>query len=129
MQDTKAITNSYVAGLFDIGGCVKIEPPRKEGKSALLVWITSKNFKVIEALQAFGAYVGQKQGGQYRAKWKDKKAYVFLKAVSPYLIMRKDQANVGMEFWEEKTQSPTEETDMVYIVRLKLLKKVEEEGG
>jgi hypothetical protein len=128
MQDTKSNKEllAYVGGVFDVGGCVKIEP--KTSGVSLFAWVTHKNFKLIETLQALGAFI-QRHDSQYRARWKDKKAYLFLKSVLPYLRVRKDQATVGIEFWEEKTNTPSEDTNIVYITRLKLLKQDEEKGG
>lgn len=119
----------YIAGLFDLGGCVKIETPNKGQSASLYVWVTCKNFKVMETLQTFGAYVGKRQDGQYRAKWRDSRAYGVLKSLMPHLIIRKDQAQIGIEFIEEKRRNPTPETDIVYRLRLKLLKQDDGEGG
>jgi hypothetical protein len=83
----------------------------------------------MEAMQKFGAHVGRKSDGQYRAKWKDQKAYGILKSVVQHLAIRRDQARLGMEFFESrKGQNPTGENDQFYRLRLKLLKR-EEEGG
>lgn len=119
---------SYIGGLFDLGGCIKIEVPSKGQKASLYVWITSKNFIIMDTLQSVGAYIGKKQDGQYRAKWKDNRAYTLLKSIMPYLKIKKDQAKLGLEFIEERNQNPQSDTDIVYRLRLKLLKR-EEEGG
>jgi hypothetical protein len=80
---------------------------------------------MMEVMQKFGAHVGQKSDGQYRAKWKDQKAYGILKQVVQFLSFRKAQARVGMEFFENQKQDPTGENDQFYRMRLKLLKKDE----
>ncbi len=120
---------SYIGGVFDLGGCVKIETPKQRKSASLYVWITSKHVGLMEVLLTLDAYIGKKQDGQYRAKWKDNKAYTLLKSILPYLRIREDQAQVGIEFFEEKKQSPEETTDVVYKLRLKLLKKGDEGKG
>lgn len=116
----------YLSGIFDIGGCVRIEVPKKGAKASLYIWITSKNFELMEVLQGFGAYVSQKSDGQYRAKWRDKRAYDILKSIVQFLKIRKEQAVCGMEFFEAKTQDPNLPEEVIFRMRLKLLKKDEE---
>lgn len=129
-KDTKAneINSiiSYIGGLFDVGGCVKIETPRKATKPSLYIWITSRHFQLMELLQNFGAYVGQKADGQYRAKWRNGNAYRILKQILPILIVRKEQARCGIEFTDNRKRDPNGENDIIYQLRLKLLKKEEE---
>lgn len=116
----------YLSGIFDIGGCVKIEVPKKGAKASLYIWVTSKHFSLMEFLQSFGAYVSRKTDGQYRAKWRDKRAYDILKAMVPHLKVRKDQAVCGLEFFEEKQRDPALNDEVIFRGRLKLLKKDEE---
>lgn len=116
----------YLSGIFDAKGCVRIEVPKKGAKPSLYIWVTSKNFELMEILQGFGAYVSQKSDGQYRAKWRDKRAYDILKAIAQSLHIKKDQAVCGMEFFEEKMQNPELPDEVIFRLRLKLLKKTEE---
>lgn len=116
----------YLCGIFDIGGCVKIEVPKKGAKASLYIWVTSKHFSLMEFLQSFGAYVSRKTDGQYRAKWRDKRAYDILKAMAPHLKVRKDQAVCGLEFFESKQKDPALTDEVIFRGRLKLLKKDEE---
>jgi uncharacterized protein YuzE len=116
----------YLSGVFDIGGCVKIEIPKKGAKASLYVWVTSKHFSLMEFLQSFGAYVSRKSDGQYRAKWRDKRAYDILKAMVAHLKVRKDQAICGLEFWEEKQRDPELNDEVIFRMRLRLLKNDEE---
>lgn len=118
----------YLAGVLDSIGCVRIESLRKGERATLCLWVTSKHFALMEVMQKFGAHIGQKADGQYRAKWKDQKAYGILKSVKQFLTLRKTQATVGMEFYEQVKQDPTGDNDQFYRMRLKLLKR-EEEGG
>lgn len=118
----------YLSGIFDIGGCVKIEVPKKGAKASLYIWVTSKHFTLMEFLQSFGAYVSRKSDGQYRAKWRDKRAYDILKAMISHLKVRKDQALCGIEFFEAKIGDPALSDEVIYRMRLKLLKKEDEEA-
>lgn len=119
----------YLSGVFDIGGCVRIETPRKGEKSCLYIWITHPNFELMEVLQSLGGYVSRKTDGQYRAKWKDLRAYQLLKLMIPHLILRKDQAKCGLEFFEVKLSKPDtyDQDEVICRLRLKLLKKSEED--
>ena len=123
--------NSYIAAALDIAGSIKIESPRKtteEKGASLLVWITSKRFKLMELLQKRGAFITPTSDGQYRAKWKDKNAVRLLRQLLPHLELRKNQAKIGLEFIDAKEQNPTEQTDAIYRLRLKLQKRLDEEG-
>lgn len=116
----------YLVGIFDGLGCVRIETPKKGEKPSLYMWITSKHFELMEMLQKFGAHIGRKADGQYRAKWRDQKAYNLLKQLFPYLTIRKDQATCGIEFYENRKRDPEGQNDIVYRLRLRLLKREEE---
>jgi len=116
----------YLSGIFDVKGCVRIEVPKKGAKASLYIWVTSKNFGLMEIMQGFGAYVSQKADGQYRAKWRDKRAYDTLQAIIPYLHVRKDQAICGLEFFEAKQRDPALSEEVIFRMRLKLLKKEED---
>lgn len=121
---------SYIAGCFDIGGCVKIETPKKLTEASLFIWITYKNFKLMELLQKKGAHIGQKADGTYRAKWRDQAAYFLLKKLMPYLVVRKEQAKIGVEFFEERKNNKTPQTDAINKLRLRLEKRKDnDEGG
>lgn len=118
----------YLAGVLDSLGCVRIESLRKGERATLCVWVTFKHFPLMEVLQKFGAHIGQKTDGQYRAKWKGQKAYNILKRISPHLSFRKDQARLGIEFHEQQERDLEGKNDQFYRMRLKLL-KAQEEGG
>lgn len=112
---------AYIASMLDNIGSIKIETPRKAAKSSLYVTISSKNFKLMEFLQLFGAKVGQKPDGQYRAKWRDNSAGRLLKAVQPLLRLKELQASIAIEFIDER-DSMSESRDATYRLRMKLSK-------
>ena len=115
----------YLAGVFDIHGSIKIIADKDDlPKSSLYVWITSKDAKLMKFLELFEAVIGPVSGGQFRAKWKDNKACYLLKNMLPQLIIKKEQAEVGMEFYTNKTNNINPATYVMPLVtRLKLLKK------
>lgn len=114
---------AYVAGLFDIAGCVRIETPKKGANCSLFAWVVSPDFKLMEYLQLFGARIGQKSDGQYRAKWRDNRAHTLLFSLLPYLRMRKEEALVGIDFMTSRKKDPNNTTnDATFRLRLKLIK-------
>jgi len=116
----------YLVGVFDIHGSIKIIVPDKANPldSSLYVWITSKYPELMKFLQIFDAVVSRVSGGQFRAKWKDNNAHRILKIMLPYLIIKKDQAEVGIEFYTNKTNNISPETYVRPLAtRLKLLKQ------
>jgi hypothetical protein len=127
MMNRKDTDLSFLAGLFDIRGCIKIEAPKKTEALSLYIWVTSKSFKLMEFLQTFGAKVGQRPDKQYKAKWKDRAAYSVLRMVLPYLIVKKDQAEVGVEFYNDKSKGCNPATHLIpQMLRLRLMRRHEE---
>lgn len=123
MKDTDA---AYISALIDSIGTIKIEP-QKDGEISLYVWITRSDFKVMEYLQMAGAYIISMGEGQFRAKWKDQRAYRLLQSIVRFSKEKKEQMRVGIEFYEAKTSEQKEEKyEIPFRLRLKLLKKAEE---
>ena len=117
---------AYTAGVFDIHGSIKIIVPDKKNlsDSSLYVWITSKYAELMKFLQIFDATVNRVSGGQFRAKWKDEQAYRILKIMLPHLIIKRDQAEVGIEFQEFKfTTNDPKDYVLPLKTRLNLLKR------
>lgn len=117
---------AYAAGVFDIHGSIKIIVPDKNNlsDSSLYIWVTSKYAELMKFLQMFNASVGRVSGGQFRAKWKDEPAYKALKAMLPHLIIKRDQAEVGIEFQEFKfTTNDPKDYVLPLKTRLNLLKR------
>lgn len=122
----KDIDAAYIAALIDSIGTIKIEPPKKGEISCLYVWITRSDFKLMEYLQRFGAYILDTDKGQFRAKWKDHTAYRLLKSIIHFSREKKEQMLLGIEFFEAKTSEQKEEkSNIPYRLRLKLLKQAE----
>jgi len=119
---------SYISGAFDVGGCVRIETLMKGKPACLYIWITSKHFALMEKLQSLGAHVTKRPDGQFRAKWREHRALMILHSMLPYLVVRKDQAICGIEFFNSKKQGDPQFDENIYRLRLKLC-KADEEGG
>lgn len=123
----KDVDAAYIAALIDSIGTIKIEPPNKGEVSCLYVWITRSDFKLMEYLQRVGAYIIDMGEGQFRAKWRDHTAFRLLKSIVRFSREKREQMNIGIEFFEAKTSEQKEEKfDISFRLRLKLLKKTEE---
>ena len=95
---------AYIAGLFDGEGCVVIRKDRKYFR--LEVRITNTNRKVIDYIHSFfnGDVIVYDKGRYktcYNLRFADGKGAKFLKSVLPYLIIKKEQAKLGIEFQEK----------------------------
>lgn len=117
----------YLSGLFDGLGTVKIETPKKGLRPCLYAWITSPQFRLMEVLQRLGAHISRRPDNAYRARWKERNAYRMLQSIKSNLTIKKEMAICGIEFWENKERDSSGENDVVYRLRLKLLKAADEE--
>ncbi len=118
---------NYLAGLFDGLGTVKIETPKKGMRPCLYAWITSKHFSIMEVLQRLGAHISVRPDKMYRARWKENSAHRMLQSIKPFLNVKKEQAICGVEFFNHKKGDSEGLNDIVYRLRLRLLKAEEEE--
>jgi hypothetical protein len=121
----KDLNLAYISGLFDMGGCVRIETPKTGSRSSLYVWITAKEFKLVEQLQIMaGAIIGPKSDGQWRAKWRDKRALNLLQNILPHLKSQKriEEVNIGIEFMKSRLEKPDDNQDVIFKLRLRLTK-------
>jgi hypothetical protein len=122
----KESDTAYISALMDSIGAIKIESPKKGEECCLYVWITHKDFKLMEYLQRSGAFIIHLDDKQFRAKWKDHGAYKLLKSIIPFSKMRREQVRVGIEFFEAKTSETKQENFSIpFLLRLKMLKAEE----
>ena len=114
----------YAAGLFDTTGNINILVPNDDiSQASLFVWVTANSFKLMTILQRFGATIDRK-GRQFKAKWKDHKAYSFLKLLLSHARVKRDQIEVGIEFFDSKLKNEDPQSYVLPLkVRLRLLKK------
>lgn len=97
----------YTAGLFDGEGCVDIykatSPKGSKSISLMLrVNIVQKDGRIMNYLQDnFGGYVSvDKHNGHYIHRWdiRSKKAKDFLSLIYPFVIIKKEQVRIALEF-------------------------------
>lgn len=106
---------AYVAGLLDGEGTIAIakQKPNSGSKSIkyiLKIHITNTHLGVLlQCQKQFGGYICSKTHYYYRRKacyeWVllVSKAKEFLKAILPYLVIKKEQAELGLSFLETRT--------------------------
>jgi hypothetical protein len=108
----------YWAGLFDGEGCILIHSYQRKGcfraQSSLKVSVSNTHYGIILALsQDFpppsGRVIASFLGGpkdqvkrrqQYKWEMSGLHAYNFLKSVTPYLLIKREQAVVALEFYD-----------------------------
>jgi hypothetical protein len=102
------ISTEYVAGFFDGEGCVNISTDRY-GKPYLRILVVNTDKSVLEKFQ-------EKWGGdithnkRHKENWKRSftwrlshtRAIEFLQDLEPFLIVKKKQANLAVEFCKLK---------------------------
>ena len=103
-------TLNYLAGIIDGEGCVgiiKVKPNglNKTPRHILLLSIQMQEKKVIDFLAKnfernimFQKARGNQKRPSYRITWQSEKASTILKKVSPFLIGKRKQADVAIEF-------------------------------
>lgn len=119
MYNLSQLEIAYLAGIMDGEGCVSIMKSKPLSNTSspshiLRITIANTNKDLID-------WLGVKMGGctrrasraNYPSAWKDSwqwhiegfKAMEFLCLVEPYLIIKKAQASIGIEFQKKKTLS------------------------
>lgn len=102
---------SYTAGIFDGEGCVDIYSAMSNKNSKnlsfmLRVVISQKDGKIMNWLKdRFGGYVRQERKGKfsiYRWDIRSQKAHDFLSLIYPFLIIKKEQVKIALEFDKKK---------------------------
>jgi hypothetical protein len=111
MNDTELI---YLAGLFDGEGCIHIasskylDHGRKNPQYRLRIQITNTCKNLMDKIGSFGFYVMERK--DLKKNWKrcwvghmyDRKAANLLRNLSPYLIVKKEEAILAIEFQDHK---------------------------
>ena len=136
---------AYAAGLVDGEGCIHFSHPKKKTSASICLRVAMTNADAVAKMaNAFGGSVTEK-------KWKTdkylvqklwlvsgKRAYNTLVAILPFLVAKRQQAELGIEYWErmsvaEKTgYRRTEHTkeSVSYIRRcLRKMKALKKNGG
>jgi len=97
----------YMAGFFDGEGTVAVTTRGREKGVYLRISISNTNQQILHLIKAcFGGYLSTPR--KKRENWKPscewinsgKSAAEFLKLIQPYVILKKGQVALGLEFWE-----------------------------
>lgn len=100
-MDITALEWAYLAGIIDADGCIRIfAEKRKRAPSAINVLVTNGDASLVRWLR-------DKLGGRVYARgpqrcwnvsWTAKKAVSILEGIYPFLIIKREQARLTMDF-------------------------------
>lgn len=116
---------AYMAGLFDGEGCIQIVKNKGNGRGRhyLRCSLEMTNEELPKSLQAyFGGTVRRRnlplpRQNQWEWKTTTNTAYLFLKAIYPYLRLKKVEADVALEFQKSMHTCPTRLTEEELTIR------------
>jgi len=100
------LTAEYVAGFFDGEGTVGITKSGYDKHVYLRVSVSNTNLGILHTLKAqFGGFLSLT--GKKKPNWKasgewiigGKAAAEFLRFIEPFVILKKSQVVLGLEFW------------------------------
>lgn len=122
MKTTK-IDLAYAAGFFDGEGCIHMRP-----NGQIHIDMTQYDTRPLQYIQeATGSILRfRKNGKEYRLKTSNRELVVkFLKLVLPYLVLKREQAQLAIEFIESKLRGRIHEPNIreQYYERMKSLKR------
>jgi hypothetical protein len=91
--------NAYVAGFFDGEGCITIKT-EKGTPSSLSTGISQKDIKPLKRIKEIfgGSIYYHKPNDMYQWRANNDLSYWFLLAILPYLIVKKEQALLAIEY-------------------------------
>ena len=103
------LTYSYIAGLFDAEGSINIYEKKKKSTGVSCFYlncsITNTNLEVIErSKEVIGGYISRytplnkKHKVVYKNRLSCKKAFFFLKNIENFVIIKKEQVALAIEF-------------------------------
>lgn len=142
-MDQLPVTNedrAWTAGIVDGEGCIGAYIQNGCGRTQLQVAVGNTDERMISRLEKLWGnkswYRGKLYGGRRFWKWQttDKRAGEFLKQIRPYLVVKGEQADLGIEFAKLvgiKGRPIVEEAKMrrlEIVGDLKELKKFKEES-
>ena len=115
------LSPQYVAGFFDGEGCVNITVRGKARQVALRVMIVNTEPMILALLHAQygGQLPGPRQAGEEH--WKPfrqlvltgRKAIGFLEHIEPFVILKKPQIELALEFWRFQQKPRRERCDII----------------
>jgi hypothetical protein len=102
------MNNEYIAGLFDGDGCIMINYADKNAQNRkfyMNMQITNNYLPVLEQIQKlWGGNIYRQprvkatHNDTFQWKVSSKRAYAFAKALYPFVIIKKKQVALGLEF-------------------------------
>ena len=103
------ISAEYLAGYFDGEGCIQVQVSKKSKCYNLQIAISSTDYEPLKSIHdMFGGCFIFIQRNNKNSKWQDiwrwsvvsKDAYRFLLAIQPYVIIKKKEIDLAIEFHE-----------------------------
>ena len=113
------ISWEYLAGMIDADGSIGTTKTGKNGNIVGRVMVTNTNHDFLRTLQKeFGGYLSLRDKGS-RPNWKpfgcitwsNRKAQVILENISPFLLIKKAQAELVIELIKMKDMPKSERCD------------------
>lgn len=108
------VSLEYIAGFFDGEGTVLIQKASPKSHSGARYWLVISIYNthrgVMDEIQkVVGGHVifhagGSQRKAHYRLALYTRQAYHFLKAVQPYLVVKREQADIAIAFAEYTTK-------------------------
>ena len=111
---------AYIAGFFDGEGCVRIKRANQGGNSYYLIaHITNTNPIILKKVQElFGGNTRLQEKGRNKPVYNwyitSSEANDFLKTLQPFLIEKKSQAELGINFHENKEKMTPKDKEKNY---------------
>ena len=110
---------AYLAGLLDGEGCIMISKTKRKGNKNyefwLRVFVSNSHLQGLQEVQkCFGGLINEvkpdskrfSQNRCWRVWWNGKSGETLLQLLLPYLVIKKEQAIVALEFARKKEETP-----------------------
>ena len=130
------ISPQYAAGFFDGEGCINVSSCRKS--SYIRILVVNTNLEILERFkETWGGDINKNVKGKehwkqaYTWKLSHNAAYVFLKEIYPYLVVKQQQADAAFMFFDSrpgKGKQRTEEAIKIANEAIEKIKKLNKKG-
>jgi len=136
MQEHIKMELAYLAGLFDGEGCIHIAKPKTtSGYSySLTISIHQKHSETVKKVHhCFGGNFNECKNGTYTWQCQGAEAGNVLRLVLPFLIEKKEQAELGIDFLETfnygvgkciHRSDKEKEFQELYYLKMQILKRL-----
>ena len=121
---------AYIAGFFDGEGCVRIKQSNQGGNSYYVIaHITNTNPIILKKVQElFGGNTRLQEKGRNKPVYNwyitSSEANDFLKTLQPFLIEKKSQAELGINFHENKEKMTPKDKEKTYKKMMSMKKEI-----